>query len=239
MRGPVVDRLLTPGDEIGVKRLKIQTGHTARDSLTHLSSLCVVILQEGFHTGASLKSYVSEVLRRSRSNLSVLRVTTYYLLQVNGLRQNNRYLHSGTDSVSCPKRCFLTCLILASKYLQDQNYTLKTWSKITGLGIDELKTNETKMLELLKYKLHINEKEYDRLSKFTNKCEDMLCVNRDVSLLTPPSSPREWRDDDLPGWRATQYPDSTISVETRTKLARAIEQFVEFPATKHHDDDTF
>ncbi|KAG7698218.1 hypothetical protein KL930_001879 [Ogataea haglerorum] len=237
MGGPALDQLLTPEESRRSSKLRVRVDCRERDVLATLSLLCVIILQECFRTSANLHRFVAEVLKRSRSSNPVLHVTMYYLLEVYAQRQQQLYLYPGLSSVTCPKRCFLTCLILASKYLQDQNYTLTTWSKITGLSVDELQTNERKILDLLRYKLHIKESEYKRLCGFMRGCEKRLAADKTgpaaSCLLTPPSSPRECRDDEFLGWRATQSPDSTLGVETRTALARAIEQFVEFHATEH------
>ncbi|KAG7792621.1 hypothetical protein KL910_000861 [Ogataea haglerorum] len=237
MGGPALDQLLTPEESRRSSKLRVRVDCRERDVLATLSLLCVIILQECFRTSANLHRFVAEVLKRSRSSNPVLLVTMYYLLEVYAQRQQQLYLYPGLSSVTCPKRCFLTCLILASKYLQDQNYTLTTWSKITGLSVDELQTNERKILDLLRYKLHIKESEYKRLCGFMRGCEKRLAADKTgpaaSCLLTPPSSPRECRDDEFLGWRATQSPDSTLGVETRTALARAIEQFVEFHATEH------
>jgi hypothetical protein len=56
---------------------------------------------------------------------------------------------------------FLAALILASKYLQDRNYSARAWSKISGLQVCEINTNEMAYLKAIDWKLHIPEKIFD------------------------------------------------------------------------------
>ncbi|KAI5282230.1 hypothetical protein KEM52_003736, partial [Ascosphaera acerosa] len=57
----------------------------------------------------------------------------------------------------CGRRMFLTALILASKYLQDHNYSARAWAKISGLDVQELNKNETTFLQAVNWKLHVPE----------------------------------------------------------------------------------
>ena len=38
----------------------------------------------------------------------------------------------------CPRRTFLACLILASKFMQDRSYSNRAWVKLAGLPPREL-----------------------------------------------------------------------------------------------------
>ncbi|KAL1843941.1 hypothetical protein VTJ49DRAFT_6884 [Mycothermus thermophilus] len=66
---------------------------------------------------------------------------------------------------------FLAALILASKYLQDRNYSARAWSKISGLDTLEINQNEMTFLLAVNWKLHVTEEVYKRwadcVSKFT------------------------------------------------------------------------
>lgn len=57
---------------------------------------------------------------------------------------------------------FLTALILASKYLQDRNYSARAWSKISGLNILEINRNELVFLLAVNWQLHITETVFQR-----------------------------------------------------------------------------
>jgi PHO85 cyclin-5 len=57
---------------------------------------------------------------------------------------------------------FLAALILASKYLQDRNYSARAWSKISGLQTQEINQNEMMFLQAVDWQLHVPESIYHR-----------------------------------------------------------------------------
>lgn len=73
---------------------------------------------------------------------------------VNGLEPEQVQL---IRAKQCGRRMFLAALILASKYLQDRNYSARAWSKISGLNTQEINVNEKAFLEAIDWRLHISE----------------------------------------------------------------------------------
>ncbi|KAL8773449.1 MAG: hypothetical protein Q9209_001552 [Squamulea sp. 1 TL-2023] len=65
-------------------------------------------------------------------------------------------------AMQCGRRMFLASLILASKYLQDRNYSARAWSKISGLKACEINANEIAFLTAVHWKLHIPEPVFHR-----------------------------------------------------------------------------
>lgn len=65
---------------------------------------------------------------------------------------------------------FLAALILASKYLQDRNYSARAWSKISGLNISEINSNELAFLATVNWRLHISDQIFDKWTKIVLKC---------------------------------------------------------------------
>jgi hypothetical protein len=57
---------------------------------------------------------------------------------------------------------FLSALILASKYLQDRNYSARAWSKISGLNTLEINQNEMAFLLAVNWQLHITDAVFQR-----------------------------------------------------------------------------
>ena len=55
---------------------------------------------------------------------------------------------------------FVTALVAASKYLEDNTYTNKTWSILTGFRLSELNSLEMHFLEALKFNLHVGQDEF-------------------------------------------------------------------------------
>lgn len=64
--------------------------------------------------------------------------------------------------MQCGRRMFLAALILASKYLQDRNYSARAWSKISGLNTLEINLNEMTFLTAVNWRLHISESVFQR-----------------------------------------------------------------------------
>ncbi|KAL8790640.1 MAG: hypothetical protein Q9213_000488 [Squamulea squamosa] len=115
-----------------------------------------------------LRTFVQEVLRRSRTSYSTLQVALYYLILIQScLPRHDFTMEQHEDSpacraMQCGRRMFLASLILASKYLQDRNYSARAWSKISGLKACEINANEIAFLTAVHWKLHIPEPVFQR-----------------------------------------------------------------------------
>nr|POE66177.1 g1/s-specific cyclin pas1 [Quercus suber] len=115
-----------------------------------------------------LRTYIEETLRRSRTSYSTLQVALYYLVLIKPFVPRNDFtMEQPQDcptsrALMCGRRMFLAALILASKYLQDRNYSAKAWSKMSGLKIHEINANEKVFLEKVSWKLHIPESIFKR-----------------------------------------------------------------------------
>jgi PHO85 cyclin-5 len=115
-----------------------------------------------------LKTYIQETLQRSKTRFSTLQVALYYLILLKGkIPQCNFTMeqpdnHPHRIALQCGRRMFLTALMLASKYLQDRNYSAKAWSKITGLQVKEINLNEIAFLLAIDWKLHVQESTFER-----------------------------------------------------------------------------
>jgi hypothetical protein len=107
-----------------------------------------------------LRMFIQETLRRSRTSYSTLQVALYYLILIKPHLPKHDFTMSQPEDPSlralqCGRRMFLAALILASKYLQDRNDSARAWSKISGLKVCEINTNEMAFLEAVNWKLHI------------------------------------------------------------------------------------
>lgn len=115
-----------------------------------------------------LRTYIQETLRRSRTSYYTLQVALYYLIMIKShVPKHDFTTEQAQDTASyralqCGRRMFLAALILASKYLQDRNYSAQAWSKMSGLSVCEINTNEMAFLDAVKWKLHITGQVWDR-----------------------------------------------------------------------------
>ncbi|RUO96075.1 hypothetical protein BC936DRAFT_142668 [Jimgerdemannia flammicorona] len=127
----------------------------------------------------SLRVFIQEVLRRSRTTYSTLQTALFYLFRVKNaivtrLRERAaRELETGPtpkiagqcnedDLIGCGRRMFLAALMVASKYLQDKNYRNRAWAKISGLSVHEINATEIAFLKLIDYNLFVSKPTFDR-----------------------------------------------------------------------------
>lgn len=129
----------------------------------------------------SLRYFIRETLRRSHSTHSTLQLTLYYLhlLKIKGnipscREWSARRTESSSRSMQCGRRMFLSALILASKYLQDRNYSAKAWSKITNLPVKEINVNERTFLKAVDYDLHLDVDKYNEWCANVSECVDAV-----------------------------------------------------------------
>lgn len=115
-----------------------------------------------------LRTFIQETLRRSRTSYSTLQVALYYLIKIkphvpaHDFTKEQPRDQSRMRAMQCGRRMFLAALILASKYLQDRNYSARAWSKISGLNTVEINQNELMFLQAVGWRLHISEATFQR-----------------------------------------------------------------------------
>ncbi|ORY67365.1 uncharacterized protein BCR38DRAFT_456157 [Pseudomassariella vexata] len=122
-----------------------------------------------------LRTFIQETLRRSRTSYSTLQVALYYLVLIKPHVPKHDFTMEQPDDIhanrvlQCGRRMFLAALILASKYLQDRNYSARAWSKISGLATHEINQNEMAFLLAVNWKLHITDDVYRRWTEIVLK----------------------------------------------------------------------
>lgn len=124
------------------------------------------------HPGSNvlpLQIFITETLRRSKTSYSTLQVALYYLILLKQCLPTSQQVKSsnqtGCRAMQCGRRMFLTALILASKYLQDRNYSARAWSKISGLPLKEINDNERNYLCIVGWDLHVPKETFENWSK--------------------------------------------------------------------------
>ena len=170
--------------DVTIKRLTIAFA----DSSTHIVeaiwplSSAVCRSELGSKAVLPLRTFIQETLRRSRTSYSTLQVALYYLVLIKPHVPRHNFTSEQADdkhtdrALQCGRRMFLAALILASKYLQDRNYSARAWSKISGLNTQEINQNEMAFLLAVNWKLHITDDVFQRWTEIVLK-------------YTPPPSP--------------------------------------------------
>lgn len=128
--------------------------------------------------------FISESLRRSKTSYSTLQVALFYIIMLKPNLPGDRFTQEQTEDLcqlplQCGRRMFLSVLMLASKYLQDKNYSTTAWSKITGLTCLEINKHERMVLQALDYRLHVPK---DTFAKWN----DLVIILCQKTRLLPP-----------------------------------------------------
>lgn len=145
-----------------------------------------------------LRYFIQEVLRRSKTSYSTLQVALYYLIRIRScLPRLDFTMEQPKDSTSsfslqCGRRMFIAALILASKYLQDRNFSANAWSKISGLSTWDLNMNEMAFLSAIDWKLHIPEPVFHRWTDIVLKHSPSSQVH--VPAHSLPRQALSWRE---------------------------------------------
>ena len=144
-----------------------------------------------------LRVFVQEVLRRSKTSYSTLQVALYYLILIQSCIPKHDFTMEQSEdspacrSMQCGRRMFLAALILASKYLQDRNFSARAWSKISGLQTCEINSNESTFLSAVNWKLHIPQPIFDKWTDIVLKYSPSAQVN--APPRSSPMSPLNWK----------------------------------------------
>lgn len=176
-----------------------------------------------------LRTFIQEVLKRSKTSYSTLQVALYYLILIKPHIPSVTFcMEQSEDShaaraMQCGRRMFLAALILASKYLQDRNYSARAWSKISGLKITEINSNEMAFVTAIDWRLHVSEPLFQRWTDVVLK-------------FSPPASPSSptFINGASPSWRSvvprlTPQLDNVDGLDvTRPSLRHSAS-----PATRH------
>ena len=135
-------------------------------------SACPKRVDTRFYGGGvlPLKTFIQETLRRSKTSYSTLQVALYYIILLKNQLPHCDFTQEQTQcegrrAMQCGRRMFLAALILASKYLQDRNYSTRAWSKISGLRTCEINQNEIQFLQAIEYDLHFKKEHFEHWSK--------------------------------------------------------------------------
>ncbi|MCJ1308750.1 hypothetical protein MMC25_002404 [Agyrium rufum] len=138
-----------------------------------------------------LRTFIQEVLKRSKTSYSTLQVALYYLILVKSCIPKCDFTAEQSEdsyanrAMQCGRRMFLTALILASKYLQDRNYSARAWSRISGLKICEINSNESAFLRAVGWKLHVPESIFQRWTDIVLKYSSSQSGSQSDGDLSP------------------------------------------------------
>ena len=164
-----------------------------------------------------LRTFIQETLRRSRTSYSTLQVALYYLILIRPYVPKFDFTMEQPEdtqscrALQCGRRMFLSALILASKYLQDRNYSSRAWSKISGLNTQEINANEMTFLFAINWRLHISESVFGKWTDLVLKLTNSTTVPQ--APLSPASLPADLNETKKATW-ASIVPQLTPELDT-------------------------
>lgn len=132
-----------------------------------------------------LRHFIVETSRRSKTSLSTMQLALMYCLRVRRTEDAHAYdpqprPHAVQPrSVDSGRHNFLSALILASKYLQDRNFSNKAWAKISMVDVADVNANERRFLAILDWNLHIT---CDRFKRWTDLVGAFTVELREATL---------------------------------------------------------
>ena len=144
-----------------------------------------------------LRTFIQEVLKRSKTSYSTLQVALYYLILIKPFVPNQDFTMEqseeshGCRAMQCGRRMFLAALILASKYLQDRNYSARAWSKISGLKVHEINTNEMAFVSAVNWNLHVPEPIFQRWTDVVLKYSSSTYLSS--AMRSCPNAANKWK----------------------------------------------
>ncbi|GJJ73806.1 hypothetical protein EMPS_06164 [Entomortierella parvispora] len=104
--------------------------------------------------GPAFKKFCLKVLSATQLSSSVILLSLKYIQK---LLKNNPSIHGQQGSEF---RLFTVSLMLANKFLDDNTFTNKTWSDVTGISVKEINVMEMEFLNQVQFSLFVSETEY-------------------------------------------------------------------------------
>jgi hypothetical protein len=140
------------------------------------------------NTVVPLRTFIQEVLKRSRTTYSTLQTALFYLfrsrpdiemyllkMQTSGGCWEDAY-------VSCGRRMFLASLVVASKFVQDKTYRNSAWAKIAGLPVSEVNAAERIFLNIIDYQLYISQPLFEQWHHLLHDHVERKTLGRTTTL---------------------------------------------------------
>ncbi|KAI7831127.1 cyclin-domain-containing protein [Gamsiella multidivaricata] len=104
--------------------------------------------------GPAFRKFCLKVLSATQLSSSVILLSLKYIQK---LLKNNPSIHGQQGSEF---RLFTVSLMLANKFLDDNTFTNKTWSEVTGISVKEINVMEMEFLNQVQFSLFVSEAEY-------------------------------------------------------------------------------
>ncbi|KAI0085687.1 cyclin-domain-containing protein [Irpex rosettiformis] len=98
--------------------------------------------------------FMQKVLETTQVSQSVIVLALHYIYR---LKIRNRYTNGQSGS---EYRVAIAALMMANKFLDDNTYTNKTWSEVSGIGLEEINKMEREFLLGIDFGLYVDKATY-------------------------------------------------------------------------------
>lgn len=139
-----------------------------------------------------LRTFIQEVLKRSRTTYSTLQTALFYLFrsrpEINNYltrmqqQQQNNNNNWEYAYINCGRRMFLASLVVASKFVQDKTYRNSAWAKIAGLPVSEVNAAERIFLNMIDYRLYISQPKFEQWHHLLHMYVEAKTLNQPTNL---------------------------------------------------------
>ncbi|KAJ1678363.1 hypothetical protein EV182_004200, partial [Spiromyces aspiralis] len=101
------------------------------------------------------RSFCSGIIQATQISASVIVLALYYVRRF-------KFHHPRTYAgVGSEYRMFTVALMLASKFLEDNTFTTKTWSEVSDIPACELAIMQREFLLAIDHRLNVSDQDYD------------------------------------------------------------------------------
>ncbi|CCH58109.1 hypothetical protein TBLA_0A03090 [Henningerozyma blattae CBS 6284] len=121
---------------------------------------------------ATISAFLTQIIKRSKLSKSLVLYSTLYASKIFSKHQCN-----SPEFANCSKRILLLSIIIAHKFNNDNTFSIKTWSQISGLKSTELINMERWCLQTLDYNLNIDPIALKKFNIFIRSLNERTVIN--------------------------------------------------------------
>ncbi|KAI8363852.1 cyclin-domain-containing protein [Choanephora cucurbitarum] len=121
-------------------------------------------ISHAYTASPAFKKFCYQVLTATQLKESAVYLSLKYIAI---LLQSNPSIEGAEGS---EYRLFIVALMLANKFLDDNTFTNKTWSDVSGMKVHDLNIMEAEFLEALDYNLFVRQHQFDIWRNLLDEC---------------------------------------------------------------------
>lgn len=103
----------------------------------------------------TISNFLTQIIKRSKLSKTLVLYSMLYVAKISKCKAAN--LKNSPEFSNCAKRISLVSIIISHKFLNDNTFSMKTWSQISGLKISDLISMERWCLSVLNFNLNIDD----------------------------------------------------------------------------------